>query len=75
MNEHLPGHPNSEIVYPHIEADGFTNILTAMGEPNPDPLAWNTMKLIVADVGDAKLDSWVVLERDSFTCVRYSDCK
>ena len=75
QNEHLPGHPDSEIVYPHIEADGFTNILTAMGEPNPDPLAWNTMKLIVADVGDAKLDSWVVLERDSFTCVRYSDGK
>lgn len=75
MNADLPGHPNSEIVYPHIEADGFTNILTAMGEPNPDPLAWNTIKLIVADVGDAKLDSWVVLERDSFTCVRYSDGK
>jgi len=161
QNEHLPGHPDSEIVYPHLEADGFTNILTAMGEPNPDPLAWNTMKLIVADVATttpgcpskwvagatyvagslvsmndasgnskilkckstaamptldklcnqvgyepysttyggawahawevigpcsgtitpltairgAKLDSWVVLERDSFTCVRYSDGK
>jgi hypothetical protein len=75
QNQYLTGHPDSEIVYPHIEADGFTNTLIAMGEPNPDPLAWNTMKLIVSDVGDAMLDSWVVLERDSFTCVRYSDGK
>ena len=73
QNAGRSGHPDSDIIYPHIEADGFTNILVAMGEPNPDPNAWNTMKLIVSDVGDAKLDSWVVLERESFTCVRYSD--
>jgi hypothetical protein len=73
QNEGLTGHPDSQIVYPYIEADGFTDILVATGEPYPDPNAWNTMKLIVSDVGDAKLDSWVVLERDSFTCVRYSD--
>ena len=64
-----PDAPYSEVVYPRIEADGFTDILTATGSPNPNPLIWNNMTLVVADVGDAILDSWVVLESSSFTCV------
>ena len=64
-----PDAPFSEVVYPRIEADGFTDILTATGSPNSNPLVWNNMTLVVADVGDAILDSWVVLESSSFTCV------
>jgi hypothetical protein len=64
-----PDAPYSEIVYPRIEADGFTDILTARGSPNANPLTWNNMTLVVSDVGDGILDSWVVLESSSFTCV------
>ena len=64
-----PGAPDTEIVYPVMEADGFTDTLTAYGQPYTDAGRWNTIKLAVGDVGDAILDSWVVLEGASFTCV------
>lgn len=64
-----PDAPDSEVVYPRIEADGFTNILTASGQPHGDRALWNNITLVVADVGDAILDSWVILESSSFTCV------
>jgi len=59
----------TEVVYPTIEMDGFTDTLTAIGIPKSDVNEWNTIKLAVGDVGDNILDSWVILESASFTCV------
>ena len=64
-----PDAPDTGIVYPTIEADGFTDTLVARGTPFSDAEEWNTIKLAVGDVGDSILDSWVVLEGASFTCV------
>ena len=61
--------PNSEVPYPQIEADGFTDTLMAYGVPYEDAGEWNIIKLAVADVGDKILDSWVLLEGASFTCL------
>ncbi|KAL7539847.1 hypothetical protein ACHAWF_006516, partial [Thalassiosira exigua] len=58
-----------DVVYPQIEADGFTDTLLVRGTPTSDPEAWNTIKLAVGDVGDHTLDSWVLLEGASFACV------
>ena len=63
-----PDAPDTEVPYPQIEADGFTDTLTAYGVPYGDAGEWNLIKLAVADVGDNILDSWVVLEGASFTC-------
>lgn len=49
--------------YPGFEANGFTTTLTASGNARPGT---NTMKLVIADGGDAGVDSWVLLEKDSF---------
>lgn len=57
--------PAGAKVYPRIEADGFTSMLQASGTPN---IEWNTIKLAIADVQDKLYDSWVLLERGSFTC-------
>ena len=67
--EYFIGNDISEeagIQYPKIEADGFTTHLVAKGKPNDE---WNTIKLVVADVADRILDSYVLLEAGSFTCV------
>ena len=64
-----PNAPNSEVPYPQIEADGFTDTLMAYGVPYGDAGEWNLIKLAVADVGDKILDSWVLLEGASFTCL------
>ena len=58
--------------YESIEADGITSKLTARGFPKTTgggEQDWNEIKLVVADVGDDKLDSWVFLESGTFTCV------
>lgn len=57
--------------YDSVEADGFTSKLTARGIPKTigGDQDWNEIKLVVADVGDAKLDSWVLLEGGTFSCV------
>ena len=60
------------MVYPQIEADGFTVILTALGTPHQNPDQTNKIKIVVGDVGDAILDSWVLLEGASFSCVPVS---
>lgn len=59
----------TQIWYDNIEADGFTSKLTAVGDPYTDPEQWNTIKMVVGDVGDALLDSWVLIEGGTFTCV------
>ena len=64
-----PNAPDTEVVYPTIEMDGFTDTLTALGTPDDNVNEWNTIKLAVGDVGDNILDSWVVLQSASFTCV------
>lgn len=61
--------PKMEMIYPNIEADGFTDTLTAIGTPYSNSSMWNTIKLAVGDVGDNLLDSWVILEKGSFACV------
>ncbi|GAX20877.1 hypothetical protein FisN_7Hh196 [Fistulifera solaris] len=50
----------------NIEADGLTTKLTAQGIPTSGT---NTIKLAVADAGDRVLDSWVLIEGGSFSCV------
>jgi hypothetical protein len=61
-----PFHEDLGMIYPQIEPDGFTMILTAHGTPNDSV---NTIKIVVADVGDGILDSWVLLESGTFSCV------
>jgi len=61
-----PDDPAIGILYPLIEADGFTNSLEASATTNN--VGWNTMKLAVGDTCDADLDTWVLLERNSFAC-------
>jgi len=56
------------LTYPLIEADGFTTVLTAQGVPYTDPSKWNKIKIVVGDVGDTLLDSWVLLEAGTFSC-------
>ena len=67
--EDAPDAPTYGIVYPNMEADGFTDTMIARGSPKSDAAEWNTIKLAVGDVGDSILDSWVILESASFTCV------
>ncbi|KAL9184816.1 LOW QUALITY PROTEIN: hypothetical protein ACHAXT_002593 [Thalassiosira profunda] len=66
--EYFTGNDYSEpggAVYEEIEADGFTSILTARAAPSSE---WNAIKLVVADVADDILDSYVLLEAGSFAC-------
>ena len=69
------------ISYPNVEADGFTLRLTASGivnatstsspsstVDNNDDEGWNTMKIVIADVGDRLLDSWLLLAGGSLRC-------
>jgi hypothetical protein len=69
------------IQYPTIEADGLTVQLVASGLVNAVNVntaddsssgggGWNTMKIVIADVGDRMLDSWVLLKGDSLKCER-----
>lgn len=51
--------------YMLIEADGLTTELTAVAEPKP---GWNDIKLVIGDVSDGILDSWVLLEAGTFGC-------
>jgi hypothetical protein len=59
--------------YPNLEPDGFTVILTAIGDPYQDPDQTNTIKIVVGDVGDGILDSWVLLSGGTFSCVDITD--
>ena len=64
-----PVHNDLGKIYPQIEPDGFTVILTAQGVPYQNPEQTNTIKIVVADVGDGILDSWVLLQSGTFSCV------
>jgi hypothetical protein len=66
----LSGRGNRTSPYPLIEADGFTTKMTAIAEPQPD---WNLIKMITGDVSDGILDSWVLLEAGTFSCVRRTE--
>ncbi len=61
--------PSDGSIYPQLEPDGFTVVLTAVGTPLQDPNEMNTIKIALGDVGDAALDSWVLLESGTFSCV------
>jgi len=61
---HLNDPNDPDDVYPQFEPDGFTVILTAVGTPNET----NSIKIVIGDVGDEKVDSWVLLEGGSFGC-------
>jgi hypothetical protein len=63
-----PMHNDLGMIYPQIEPDGFTLILRAQGSPYDDPGATNRIKIVVGDVGDGILDSWVLLESGTFSC-------
>ena len=70
-NDPFHGHlviydPLDEEEAPHdTEMDGFTVPLLAEADVDPD--GTNTMKLAIADVSDAILDSWVLIEGGSLT--------
>ena len=64
-----PVHGDLGMIYPQIEPDGFTVIFTASGIPHQDPQQTNTIKIVVGDVGDGILDSWVLLQSGTFSCV------
>lgn len=48
-----------------IECDGMTTLLYATAEVNIGVV--NTIKLAIADAGDALIDSWVFIKAESFT--------
>jgi len=48
----------------HTEMDGFTVVLTLKAPVNPGT---NSMRLAIADAGDAILDSWVFIQGGSLT--------
>ena len=56
------------IEHPWIEADGLTVPLQAIGTPDQS-LEWQHIKLVVADVADRLLDSYVLLQANSFACI------
>ena len=60
--------PSDGTIYPQLEADGFTVVLTAVGTPSQDPNEMNTIKIVVGDAGDQAFDSWVLLESGTFSC-------
>lgn len=60
--------PSDGTIYPQLEADGFTVVLTAVGTRFQDPNEMNTIKIVVGDAGDQALDSWVLLESGTFSC-------
>ncbi|KAL7543599.1 hypothetical protein ACHAXR_012911, partial [Thalassiosira sp. AJA248-18] len=71
--QYFHGNDKSEsggVIYPLIEADGFTTKLIASGTPHEE---WNTIKLAIADVADRILDSYVLLSARSFTCVERTE--
>jgi hypothetical protein len=65
VSNKVEGRINSTSPYNAIEADGFTTKLTAKAVPQP---GWNIIKLVVGDVADGNLDSWVLLEAGTFSC-------
>ncbi len=66
----LVGRASLTSPYPKLEADGITTELTALAEPRP---GWNNIKLVIGDVADGILDSWVLLEKGTFSCVEKTE--
>lgn len=66
INNELTGRVDKTSPFPNIEADGFTITLHAIGKFSPNK--WNTIKLVIGDVDDGELDSWVLIESGAFTC-------
>jgi len=56
------------IEHPWIEADGLTVPLQAIGIPDQS-LEWQHIKIVVADVADRLLDSYVLIQANSFACI------
>ncbi len=65
INNRMEGRLNATSPYNAIEADGFTTKLTAQGVLRP---GWNIIKLAIGDTLDGNLDSWVLLEAETFRC-------
>jgi len=73
------------VQYPLIEADGLTVQLIASGTVDVSDVSdeengldkeeeiWNTIKIVIADVGDNMLDSWLLLGANSFRCEMIDD--
>lgn len=73
------------VQYPLIEADGLTVQLIASGTVDVSDVSdeengldkeeeiWNTIKIVIADVGDNMLDSWLLLNAHSFRCEMIDD--
>lgn len=65
IDNRMEGRLNATSPYNAIEADGFTTKLTAHGVLRP---GWNIIKLAIGDTLDGNLDSWVLLEAETFRC-------
>ena len=68
---------------PLVNADGLTAQLEASGVVNSTGTSsttgvdggWNTFKIVIADVGDRMLDSWLLLSGGSLTCHEVSSAE
>ena len=71
-NEYFIGNDVNDpmgVQYPQIEADGFSTQLTAKGSVNLNE--WTPMKIVIADLGDRWVDSWVLIEGGSLSCAAH----
>lgn len=57
--------PSVGVIYPNMEADGFTTLMQAFGVAKGDGKT-NTMKLVIADRQDMMMDSWGLFKAKSF---------
>ena len=64
IGNELAGRDGQTSPYPTIEADGFTTELTATARPLE---GWNLIKMVIGDLSDGILDSWVLLEAGKMT--------
>ena len=76
--QYFVGNDESEaagVQYESVEADGFTTKLMASSILPTDGDSgggWNKVKFVIADVADRILDSWILIEAGSLTCVDLS---
>lgn len=56
---------NAVVPFPNFEADGFTQLFTAMGPVSSTTAGGHSLKLVIADSSDCIYDSWVLIQGGS----------
>ena len=51
-----------------VDISSGSSTTTTASNTKGSESGWNTMKIVIADVGDRMLDSWIVLQGGSFKC-------